>query len=102
MQITALIVEIYGVLVLIGGVMGWVKAKSKPSLFSGLIFGVLLIGQGYRIGQGVAAEVLHASLTTGLLTVVMGTRLIATKKFMPAGLMTALSLAVLVTLLIRR
>ena len=102
MQTTAIIVWIYGVLVLAGGLMGWVKAKSKPSLFSGFIFGVLLILEGYRIRQGFASGVTQASLATGLLAVIMGTRFIATKKFMPAGLMTILSLAVLITLLLRR
>ena len=102
MQTTAIIVWIYGVLVLVGGLMGWVKAKSKPSLVSGLIFGVLLILQGYWIWQGSASGVMQASVTTGLLAVVMGARFIATKKFMPAGLLTLLSLAVLITLLLRR
>jgi len=102
MQTTAMIVWIYGVLVLVGGVMGWVKAKSKPSLVSGLIFGVLLILEGYRIWQGIAVGVTQACVTTGLLAVVMGARFIATRKFMPAGLLTLLSLAVLITLLMRR
>lgn len=97
-----MIVWIYGALVLVGGVMGWVKAKSTPSLISGLVFGSGLIFIGYGIRQGHAADVTVACIIAGLLAVIMGIRFGKTKKFMPAGLITILSVVVLVTLLLRR
>jgi uncharacterized membrane protein (UPF0136 family) len=43
----------YGVLTLIGGIMGYIKAKSQASLISGLISGSLLIfaGTAQLMGQ---------------------------------------------------
>lgn len=43
MNTISLITLIYGLLVFIGGIMGYVKAKSKASIISGSIFGVLLV-----------------------------------------------------------
>ncbi len=37
-------VIVYGIVMLMGGVMGYVTAKSVPSLITGLVSGMLLIG----------------------------------------------------------
>ncbi|MEI6085420.1 MAG: TMEM14 family protein [Verrucomicrobiota bacterium] len=97
-----IIVWIYGALVLLGGVMGWAKAKSIPSLISGLVFGGVLIFLGFGIRQGRAADVTAACVIAGVLAVIMGLRFSKTKKFMPAGLVAVMSLVVLATLLMRR
>lgn len=102
MQTKAIIVWVYGALVLVGGVMGWVKAKSKPSLISGIIFGVALILFGHGINQGRAADVWVAIALAGLLAIIMGIRFAKTKKFMPAGLLAILSAVVVATLLLMR
>ena len=34
---------IYGVLLLIGGIIGYITARSKPSLISGVVSGLLLL-----------------------------------------------------------
>ena len=102
MQTTAIIVWVYGALVLIGGAMGWAKAKSKPSLISGIVFGVALGFFGYGIYQGHASDIRVAAAIAGLLAIIMGVRFAKTKKFMPAGLMTILSALVVVTLLLLR
>ena len=98
MQTAAIIVWVYGALVLIGGVMGWVKARSKPSLISGVVFGAALILTGFwmPVGRWIAAGLAAA------LAVVMGVRYAQTKKVMPSGVMTALSAVVLVVLLLVR
>ena len=98
----AIIVWVYGALVLTGGVMGWVKAKSKPSLISGIVFGAALIIVGYGIREGHASDVWTASALAGVLAIIMGVRLARTKKFMPAGLMALLSAATVVALLLLR
>jgi uncharacterized membrane protein (UPF0136 family) len=95
MQTAAIIVWVYGALVLAGGVMGWVKARSKPSLIAGVAFGAALIATGWCpyarwVGAGLAAA----------LGIIMGVRFAKTKKFMPAGLTFVLSGIVLVALVV--
>ena len=91
MQTSALIVIVYGLLVLVGGVMGYVKAKSLPSLISGVLFGVLLLISGVGIQQGAKASLIIALTLTVVLLVIMGLRFVKSKKFMPAGLIALLS-----------
>ena len=96
-----MIVWVYGVLVLAGGVIGWVKVKSKPSLISGVVFGVALIIFGYGIYQEHATDVKVAAAIAGLLAIIMGLRFAKSKKFMPAGLVAILSAVVVMLLLLR-
>lgn len=102
MQTMAMIVWIYGALVLVGGVMGWVKAKSVPSLVSGIVFGAALIFVGYGIKLGHRNDVTIAMVIAGLLAVIMGIRFAKSKKFMPAGLVAILSVVVIASLLLMR
>lgn len=75
----------YGLLVLIGGIVGYAKAKSKPSLISGVISGTLLILSGLLQWQGIGiGRWLAIAVTTGLI-VVFTIRTIKTRKFMPSG-----------------
>ena len=101
MQTTAIIVWVYGALVLAGGAMGWAKAKSKPSLISGIVFGVALGFFGYGIYQGHTSDIRVAAAIAGLLGVIMGIRFAKSKKFMPAGLVAILSVVVVALLLLR-
>jgi uncharacterized membrane protein (UPF0136 family) len=77
----------YGSLALIGGVMGYLKAKSKPSLISGVISGVLLLAAASMQIQGITFGFILGRIVTIALVVVFALRLIKTRKFMPAGLM---------------
>jgi uncharacterized membrane protein (UPF0136 family) len=80
----------YGVLVLVGGTIGYVKAKSRASLIAGIVFASLL---------GVAAGLLAAGspVFAAVLGIVSALALIArflpaflrTKKLMPAGAVVA-------------
>ena len=83
-----------GGLVMIGGVMGYVKKKSVMSAAAGLTFGGLLIGSGVLISQGESYKG-HALATgaTGVMTLAMGQRFLSTGKFMPAGMVAALGAA---------
>lgn len=79
---------ILGVLVIVGGVWGYVKARSKPSLISGLISGLLLIVAGIIYFLGLPQlGLIFAAIITILLAIVFTVRLIKTQKFIPAGLM---------------
>jgi uncharacterized membrane protein (UPF0136 family) len=81
----------YIVLLIAGGLFGFFKAKSKPSLIASVVFGAALIlcAVGF-IFQPYVADILLA-----VLLVVFGIRLSKTKKFMPSGLMLVLTLATL-------
>jgi len=78
----------YGVLALGGGIMGYVKVKSKISLISGTVTGLLLLVAGGMQLMGMSSVgLILAEVVTGILIITFGMRLFKTRKFMPAGLM---------------
>ncbi len=85
------ILWVYIALLLAGGLMGFVKAKSKISLITSAIFAVLLA----LCATSVIRPFYIADILVGLLLVVFGMRFARGKKFMPSGLMMGLSAAVL-------
>ncbi len=89
----------YGILALVGGVMGYAKAKSKPSLISGIISSLLLFIAAASALQGITIGPIIARTVTGGLIVVFAIRLIKTGKFMPAGLMLAAGVCALIVML---
>ena len=89
---------IYGLLAGIGGIFGYVKSKSKPSLISGCISGILLLLAAWMQIQGNSLGLLISQVIISLLVVVFIVRLIKTKKFMPAGIMTFAGVAALICL----
>jgi uncharacterized membrane protein (UPF0136 family) len=83
---------VFGVLTIVGGVMGFVKAKSNASLIAGGVSGLLLLVAGYLMGSASA----QIGLILGLVVAVaLAGRFVPsylkTKKAMPAGLMAVLS-----------
>ncbi|MGB3536051.1 MAG: TMEM14 family protein [Microcoleaceae cyanobacterium] len=85
----------YGMLAIIGGIMGYQKAQSKVSLISGGASGLLLILGGILALYGIDAGLILAALICGVLVVVFSIRLAKTKKMMPAGLMIVMGLIAL-------
>ena len=84
---------IYAILMLAGGIFGFRKAGSKASLIIGVISGILLfIGVGL-LGQSYAASSGAITSTSFFLSGVFALRLFKTRKFMPWGMLLALSLA---------
>src|SRR5665213_781529 len=83
---------VFGVLTIAGGVMGFVKAKSTPSLVAGGIAGALLLVAGYLIGTtNVQAGLRLAIVDCLALEGRFVPAFVKTKKLMPAGMMAALS-----------
>jgi uncharacterized membrane protein (UPF0136 family) len=87
---------IYAVLLAVGGVIGYTKAGSKPSLIAGLgsaaaaILALVLSFQNASWGMGLGA------LVALVLAIFFGYRYAAkTRKFMPAGLLAVVSVIVL-------
>ncbi len=85
----------YGILSIIGGIIGYIQATSRVSLLSGSISGLLLIFAAYFQLQGQAWGSILAVLVTAVLVVFFAFRLAKTRKFMPAGLMTILGMVAL-------
>jgi uncharacterized membrane protein (UPF0136 family) len=89
----------YGILSMIGGIIGYTQARSKVSLISGSVSGVLLIFAAIIQIQGQRWGLTLAVVVTGILLVVFTLRLIKTRKFMPAGLMTILGVVALAVMI---
>lgn len=85
------ILWIYIVLLVIGGLIGFVKAKSSVSLIMSVVFAVLLS----LCAAGIIFKDYVADILLAALLVVFGMRLAKTKKFMPAGLMLIITLLAL-------
>ncbi|XP_061661772.1 transmembrane protein 14C [Syngnathoides biaculeatus] len=81
----------YAALVASGGIIGYVKAGSVPSLAAGLLFGGLAGVGAYQTSND-PSNIWLSLATSGVLTGVMGKRFYGSRKFMPAGLMAGASL----------
>jgi uncharacterized membrane protein (UPF0136 family) len=92
------VIWVYVALLIVGGLMGFIKAKSKISLISSLAFAVVLA----LVAVGTIPQRVVAEIAVGLLLVVFGVRFMRTKKIMPSGMMTVVSLVVLILLLVAK
>ncbi|XP_049421312.1 transmembrane protein 14C isoform X1 [Epinephelus fuscoguttatus] len=81
----------YAALIASGGVVGYVKAGSVPSLAAGALFGGLAGLGAYQISND-PNNIWVSLATSGALTGIMGKRFYASRKLMPAGLMAGASL----------
>jgi len=87
-----LLLYLYGVLLIIGGSMGYAKAKSVPSLVAGVVCGLIALLLGYEYTWRFAPP---AALVLALaLIFIMGRRYLNTRKPMPALPIVVLSLVV--------
>lgn len=87
----SVILGIYIALLIAGGLMGFIKAKSKASIITSSLFAVLLV-----ITEFVLHRARLSDLLLFVLLAVFAFRYGKGRKFMPAGLMAILSLAVLI------
>ncbi|XP_007950396.1 transmembrane protein 14C [Orycteropus afer afer] len=81
----------YAALVATGGIIGYAKAGSVPSLAAGLFFGGLAGLGAYQLSQD-PRNVWVFLATSGTLAGIMGMRFYNSRKFMPAGLIAGASL----------
>lgn len=93
---TGTILWVYILLLLVGGLIGFFKGKSKVSLITSSVFAAILV---LTLLPGVFQPIFArnlANIIMALLLVVFAVRLAKTRKFMPSGLMlvvTVLALA---------
>lgn len=91
MDATRLYFLVFGALTIVGGVIGYVKAQSVPSIVAGAITGLLLLIAGFILPQYRTAGIVTAFVISLLLAAQFVPKLIRTGKVMPAGLMSILS-----------
>src|SRR2546429_609515 len=82
---------IYIILLVIGGLIGFLKAKSKVSLIMSAAFAAALS----LCAADIVFHAYVADILLAVLLLVFAVRLTKTKKFMPAGLMLAITIAAL-------
>ena len=71
MENTAIEVWVYGVIMILGGIAGFVRVGSKASLISGVGFGLVLLVSGFGVWRGsqisLVAAVGHRAPVGGLI-----------------------------------
>ncbi|XP_066496596.1 transmembrane protein 14A [Tiliqua scincoides] len=90
----------YSAILALGGAVGYIRKGSKISLIAGLIFGSMASVGAYYIAQD-PRDVKISLFTAFIVTTVMGVRFKRTKKLMPAGIIAALSLLMILRLVLK-
>jgi uncharacterized membrane protein (UPF0136 family) len=82
---------IFGLLTIAGGIIGYVKAGSLPSIIAGAITGILLLIAAWLLPENRLWGLGLALVTSLLLAGQFVPKFIRTGKVMPAGMMSILS-----------
>src|SRR5262245_61976141 len=98
MNLGKIVLVVYALLMLAGGIAGYRSAGSKASLISGLASGVLLLLALALTLSSAVAGLWLGTIVTLLLCVTFALRLAKTGKLMPAGMLLLVSVLALVLL----
>jgi uncharacterized membrane protein (UPF0136 family) len=82
---------VFGLLTIVGGVMGYLKAGSTASLIAGSIFGILLLVAAFLLPNNLAIGLALAAVVSVALAGRFIPAFMKTGQVMPAGLMAVLS-----------
>ena len=82
---------IFGILTIAGGIVGYVKAGSLPSIIAGSITGVLLLIAGSLLPEHRASGLATGLVISLLLAAQFIPKFLRTGRAMPAGMMSILS-----------
>jgi uncharacterized membrane protein (UPF0136 family) len=82
---------IFGLLTIIGGVMGYVRAGSMASIIAGSVSGILLLVAAFLMGNNAVAGLALAAVVSILLAGRFVPAFMKNGEFMPAGMMSVLS-----------
>jgi uncharacterized membrane protein (UPF0136 family) len=101
MRTVALYEMLFGMLTLVGGIIGYVTASSVPSLVAGIVAGMILILAALKLQKGAMSGLYTCLIVTLLLLGEFGRKFFfLDAKFMPAGLMSILAIISLLLLVI--
>ncbi|XP_020285229.1 transmembrane protein 14C [Pseudomyrmex gracilis] len=90
----------YAALVAGGGILGYVKSNSIPSLAAGLLFGSILGYGAYQISQDHKNIAVFAGASS-VLGGIMGFRYYHSGKLMPAGMLAVFSTLMVIRTVVR-
>ena len=82
---------VFGLLTIVGGVIGFVKAGSTISLIAGSVCGILLLTAAFLLPNNLALGLAVGALISALLAFQFVPAFIKTGQVMPAGMMSVLS-----------
>ncbi len=82
---------VFGLLTILGGIMGYVSKGSLPSIIAGSISGLALLAAAFFLPNNVVAGLVLAALVSVLLAGRFVPAFIKTGAIMPAGMMSVLS-----------
>ncbi|MBA2242074.1 MAG: TMEM14 family protein [Chthoniobacterales bacterium] len=83
---------VFGLLTIVGGVIGYVSKGSVPSVIAGSISGIALLAAAFLLPNNVAAGLVLAGLVSMLLAGRFVPAFLKTGAVMPAGMMSVLSI----------
>ena len=92
MEVAKIYFIIFGLLTIAGGVVGYVKAGSVPSIIAGSITGVLLLVAAFVMPEHRVAGLATALIVSLLLAAYFIRKYLSTGAVMPAGMMSVLSI----------
>ena len=82
---------IFGILTVVGGVVGYIKADSVASIIAGSITGILLLVAAFLLPEHRAIGLATAFIISLLLAAQFAPKFLRTGRVMPAGMMSILS-----------
>ena len=100
MDATKLYFLTFGALTIVGGIIGYVKVGSLPSIIAGSITGVLLLIAGSLLSSHRLIGLATAFVVSLLLAGQFVPKFIRTGKMMPAGMMSILSVIGLIVAIV--
>jgi len=100
MDATQIYFFVFGALTIIGGVIGFAKAHSVPSIVAGAITGILLLVAGWILPNNRMVGLVMAFVVSLLLAAQFIPKFFRTGKVMPAGLMSILSVIGLLVVIV--
>ena len=100
MDATKVYFIIFGALTIIGGIIGYVKAGSIPSIVAGAITGLFLLIAAFLLPEHRAVGLATAFFVSVLLAGYFAPKFLRTHAFMPAGMMSILSVIGIVVALV--
>ena len=91
---------VFGVLTVVGGIIGYVSKGSVPSIVAGSVAGILLLMGALLLPNHVIAGLAIALIVSLLLAGQFVPKFIQTGKAMPAGMMSILSVIGIITAIV--